>query len=62
MQITPDQLFDEAANMALELRMKDRMLGALKAENERLQTQVKELGGEVPAAAVTPEPPHGHSH
>lgn len=39
MQITPEQLLDEAAHMALELRLKDRAIAALEAENARLREQ-----------------------
>lgn len=54
MQITPDRLFDEAKHMALELRIKDRMLGELQAENERLRGEAHSHGhgdGEQPAPA-----------
>ena len=39
MQITPDQLRDEAAVMALELRFKDQLLARQAAEIERLKAQ-----------------------
>lgn len=40
MQITPDQLFAEAGAMALELRLKDQVIGRLEAENEALRQQL----------------------
>ena len=49
MQITPDDLLREAADMALELRIKDRVIAGLQAENERLR------GG-------PDEHAHAHSH
>lgn len=47
MQITPDDLLREAADMALELRIKDRVIAGLQAENERLRG---------------PDGGHSHSH
>lgn len=51
MQITPDDLLREAADMALELRMQGRVIAALQAENERLRGQAPGGGGG-----------HGHVH
>lgn len=64
MDITPNQLLDEAAHMALELRLKDRAIAALEADNERLRAQAQELGAEVPAEGEAPQEPQarGHSH
>lgn len=36
MQITPDQLLSEAGLMALELRLKDKLIESLQAEIVRL--------------------------
>jgi hypothetical protein len=51
MQITPDDLLREAADMALELRIKDRVIAGLQAEIERLRAPADDGGHG-----------HGHSH
>lgn len=71
MQITPDDLLQEAADMALELRMQGRVIAGLQAENERLRGQVPGDGGgghghvhthgehEAPEAGTTEAPQDG---
>lgn len=51
MQITPDDLLREAADMALELRMQGRVIAGLQAENEQLRGHPGADGHG-----------HGHSH
>lgn len=54
MQITPDDLLREAADMALELRMQGRVIAALQAENEQLRGHPHghSHGGQTPADAT----------
>lgn len=46
MQITSEQLADEAGRMALELRFKDQIIDQLAAENAQLRGQLAERQGE----------------
>lgn len=62
MQITPDQLFEEAAAMALELRLKDRVISGLEAERNKLAKQVAELTGSDGETAGEAPGAQGHSH
>jgi hypothetical protein len=43
MQMTPDELLAEAGRMALEIRLKDRAIGAYEAELVALRARVAEL-------------------
>lgn len=51
MQLTVDELLAEAGQMALELRVKDRVIARLEAENAELRAQAE--------PPVTTEHPHG---
>jgi BMFP domain-containing protein YqiC len=55
MRITPDQCLAEAANMALELRLKDRALAQYEQENAALRTRVADL-----ESRLGEEQPHDH--
>ena len=60
MKITPDQALAEAANMALELRLKDRALTAYEREIADLRARNALLAAKVEACEAhhpkTPEP------
>lgn len=62
MQITPDDLLREAADMALELRIKDRHIAGLQAENERLREQVAGQQNADGQQGETDIAPAGHAH
>jgi hypothetical protein len=47
MQITPEQILNEAGAMALELRLKDQVIAALQAENAQLRGQLAAHEGTV---------------
>ena len=63
MQITPEGLLDEAAHMALELRLKDRAIAGLEAERDQLRARLADLEkADGAAAAEAQDAPHGHVH
>lgn len=50
MQIGTDELMAEAGQLALECRLKDRVIGALQAENAALRAQLEPPAEPEPAA------------
>lgn len=41
MQVSPDELMAEAGQLALECRLKDRVIAGLQAENAALRAQLE---------------------